>query len=354
MKKRLSRYIGLLLFGVALLFRFFFWIDPDLFDSFYLSIVFPFIRKIQFFVGGVLPFSGYYLLIILALLWPVVRFPRKQSLKNWSRFGLRLLNLLGGTAAFFLILWGFNYVGPELGERIGLETEKDKYDVVKLYFYTMNQAMEQRKLIPLPNDTASVEDLPIEIPQEILEEKVKKVLEPFGYPISSGIVLRKAKPPGALRRLGILGIYNPFTGEANMDASSGVLSGSFTAAHEMAHALGITREAEANFVAYLALIEAEDPILSYSAAYALWRYVAREVNRTIEAEDRELIAAAIPLELQIDRAAIWARAGQYRPYFPQVSEKMNDQYLKLQGVEEGTEDYNAFVSYYLKYFKPSI
>ncbi|MGB6037837.1 MAG: DUF3810 family protein, partial [Cryomorphaceae bacterium] len=245
-----------------------------------------------------------------------------------------------------------NYIGPSLAERMSLAETDDQYDVAKLYLYVMSEAAEKRKAIELPTDTASVEDLEDEIDVQQLNTAVKGVLSELGYPTGTDVALRQVKPLGALRRVGIRGIYNPFTGEANVESDAGLLTGTFTAAHEIAHAYGITSEGEANLVAYIALIHSGNPIWEYSAAYSLWRYTAGEVNRKLEEADRVILAEAIPIELQIDRLAIWQRRSNAPPYFPELSEAVNDRYLKIQGVEGGTDDYDAFVGLYLRYANP--
>jgi hypothetical protein len=102
----------------------------------------------------------------------------------------------------------------------------------------------------------------------------------------------------------------------------------------------------------LSLVNSGNSIWEYSAAYSLWRYVAGEVNRKLEEDDRAILAEAIPIALQIDRLAIWRRMNDSPPYFPELSEAVNDSYLKIQGVEGGTDDYDAFVGLYLRYANP--
>ena len=352
MKKTFKRFGGLIVLGIALLLRLVFATFPKAFEVIYFQGVFPFIRKIQYPIGSALPFSGYYLLILIAIAWLIWRLPKSMITTKWLNFAKRLLNFCGGLIALFLLLWGYNYIGPSLAERMSLAETDDQYDVAKLYLYVMNEAAEKRATIDLPTDSTSVEDLEYEINTRKLNEAVKGVLSELGYPTSSDVALREVMPLGALRRVGIRGIYNPFTGEANVESDAGAITGPFTAAHEMAHAYGITGEGEANLVAYIALIESGDPIWEYSAAYSLWRYTAGEVNRKLEEEDRIVLAEAIPIELQIDRLAIWRRRSNAPPYFPELSEAVNDRYLKIQGVESGTADYDAFVGLYLRYAKP--
>ncbi|MCH2214820.1 MAG: DUF3810 domain-containing protein [Flavobacteriales bacterium] len=353
MKQRVVRFGGVITLILALLIRTLFLFSAEAFDLFYFNSLFPLIRKLQYPFGSLLPISGYYIIIFVVLAWVIYRIPKSKKSGTWRRFFRRLINFLCGWAACFLFLWGFNYVGPSLADRMKLMEVKVEYDVAKLYISAMEEAASYRKQISLPNDSASVDNLELTIDYQIIDQAVKGVLNEYDYPTNDPVKVRKVQPFGALRRLGIRGIYNPFTGEANVESDAGLVTALFTAAHEMAHAYGVTSEGEANLTAYIALIGSEDPHWKYSAAYHLWRYTAREVNQKLPEEDLEILAAAIPKGLQIDRNAIWARGSKQPAYFPKLSEKMNDTYLKVQGVKAGTDDYSAFVKLYLEYYQPS-
>lgn len=341
------RYAGMIAFGLALLLRFLFLIFPGFFEAVYFKSIFPAVRQILYPIGSFLPIAGYYILIGIALFWLVWRFPRKR--KDLKTFGRRLLNFLGGSAALFLLLWGYLYVGQGLAERMELPKTDEEYNVAELYITAMNEAAELRKDISLDHDSASVENLMIPKRGTLTTAAVGEVLSTYGYPTQTPVKIRRVKPEGTLRRLGIGGIYNPFSGEANVESSAGGITGTFTTAHEVAHAMGVTGEGEANFAAYLALRYSENPVFRYAAEYSLWRYIAREVRVQLPEEEQIKLAALIPAELNIDRRAIWERAAPHRAYFPEISEAMNDSYLKIQGVEAGAEDYNAFVALYLRH-----
>ncbi|MEC5395032.1 DUF3810 domain-containing protein [Bergeyella sp. RCAD1439] len=80
---------------------------------------------------------------------------------------------------------------------------------------------------------------------------------------------------------GILGYYNPFTAEAQYNAS---LPSSFipmTMAHETAHQMGYAREQEANFIGFLIGRNSRNPELRYSAEF----FALKSLLRTIQAED---------------------------------------------------------------------
>src|SRR5207237_4159011 len=67
--------------------------------------------------------------------------------------------------------------------------------------------------------------------------------------------------------LGIAGIFIPFTGEANVNATLPDCEIPFTACHELAHQRGYAREDEANYIAYRACRAHPDRDFRYSGPF---------------------------------------------------------------------------------------
>ena len=67
----------------------------------------------------------------------------------------------------------------------------------------------------------------------------------------------------------ITGVYTFFTGESNLNVNMPDYTLPFTAAHEFAHQRGVAREDEANFIAYIACINSDDPYIKYSGALSM-------------------------------------------------------------------------------------
>ncbi len=263
-------------------------------------------------------------------------------------FFKRLANLVSGTLAIFLFLWGFNYVDKGFAERSALPESNELIDLSRHYISIMDTAMFYRSEIAGIDKLSSIVDLENLPTDSAINFWVKNVLENYNYPTNPEIPVRRIKPTGTLRRLSIAGIYNPFTGEANVDNALPSLPLIFTTAHEIAHGYGVTSEAEANFVAYLACMQSGNPVGKYSAAYAIWRQIAHEINKTYPPEDLKILASQIPQPLYDDRQAILQKYYRYKGYFPNVTDAINDTYLKIQGVQAGTEDYDGFLQLYFR------
>lgn len=341
-KRIASRYGGISALVLALAMRFFFALYPGAFEAVYFQHAFPFIRKIQSWIDFLWVIPGYYILAFSLVGWLIWRWPKKSGLK---KFAIRIANLISGMAASFLFLFGMMYLDRGYANRYDLENPPEQVNLVSHYTATMTRAMSARSSIPFANDTLDITMIN-EFPTEKIKKWVSDVL--IEYPAGDiDIDLVKFKPAGILRRLGISGIYNPFTGEANIDAALPSIQMVYVAAHEMAHAHGITSEAEANFVAYLACLESGDPIAVYAAEYMLWRQIAQEINKTYPRELLDDLVKTIPQKLIQDRQALIAVYYAHKAYFPAVTHTLNNTYLKVQGIEAGADDYDGFLKIYL-------
>lgn len=347
--KRIAREnIGILLLLIALAIRFIFSFSETIFETVYFKGLFPIIRNIQSATSFLWVIPGYYVIAILLLGWLIWRFPRK---KQFRVFFKRLLNLVGGIVAAFLLLWGYNYVDKGFAARTNLHESSKLVDISVHYLAIMDSAMAYRKAVPEIETVANIVEIKSIPSDSAINQWVRNVLYDTGYPIDPDIRVQNIKPSGTLRRMSIAGIYNPFTGEANLDNAMPSLPQIFTTAHEIAHGYGITSEAEANFVAFLACIKSEDPLGKYAAAYALWRQMAGEINTTYPKESIEILSAQIPPQLWDDRQAILESYFKYQGYFPKLSDALNDTYLKIQGIEKGTDDYDGFLQLYFRWLE---
>ncbi len=124
----------------------------------------------------------------------------------------------------------------------------------------------------------------------------------------------------------------------------------FTAAHEFAHQRGISREDEANFVAYLACIESDDPYVRYSGYLNLYEYVASALYSADHDAYFE-VSGKLPAEVRAEMSAYNRFFEKYRHNVAAtVSGAVNDTYLKSQGTP-GEKSYGMVVDLAVAYYK---
>ena len=119
--------------------------------------------------------------------------------------------------------------------------------------------------------------------------------------------------------------------------------------HELAHTKGIAREDECNFIAYLACISSDNAEYRYSGHLSAYTYLAN----ALYARSPELFAKAaqnISPAAERDLAEQREYSAKYTSgKAAQVSDKINDSFIKSQGVASGTASYSEVTKLILAY-----
>ena len=146
------------------------------------------------------------------------------------------------------------------------------------------------------------------------------------------------------------GIYSPFTLEANYNRQMTDYNIPHTICHELSHLRGYMREDEANFIGYLACIGSDHRAFQYSGYLTGWVYATNALARQDMESYRELYGRLVPRAAEDLRAnnAFW---NQYEGKVAEVSNQMNDTYLKINNQEEGVKTYGRMVDLMLAYHR---
>lgn len=143
------------------------------------------------------------------------------------------------------------------------------------------------------------------------------------------------------------GIYTFFTGEANFNNVFPDYTTPFTVAHELAHQRGISREDEANLVAFLVCERSDDPYIRYSGYLNMYQYVASALSRA----DKDLYREA---RAELD-GRVNGELSAYREFFKKyqdnvvanISNTVNEAGIKFQG----SRSYGMVVDLTVAYYK---
>ena len=330
--------LGLIALGIR-------WIaaqNPEATDEIYSRKFFPVIRNVIDKTLGYLPFPSVYLFIlsVLILLGMFLRrFLKKEGWKSKAIFSFRsLLNALGALVFFFLVLWGFNYQRTPIFKQLSLMPKSLNLEQVESEIrITQRLATQSRYLIT--GDTSAIEGI-ISYPdlERVVRENMGENLDMLGLNFTGKPRTKLFPPPGFMRKMGILGIYFPYTGESYIDPSLHPLEQPFTVAHEMAHSYGVTNEGEANFIAWVISTNSPDPLLRYSGHLRLLMYQVRDYYKMAPEDYREWVKT-LDQGIKNDIRAIQAINEKYKPISIELSQKTNDIFLKSQGVKAGINSY---------------
>ncbi len=343
-------YLGIL----TLLIRFLFSLQPNVAERLYSRGLFLGIRWVFDHSFAFLPFNSLLLLLPIMIFIIVRRWVRgrrrtdKGNFKQrFLRTGRHLLSLVGALVCLFFFLWGFNYQRVPVREQLSLSLTAPDSLLLERELRQASMLAEGARL-QIPGITADT--LTAALAPEHLEAKVASdisaTLGRLGFPASGRVRARLIRPGGWMLSLNVAGIYNPFTGEGNVSTALTDPQIPFTMAHEMAHGYGFGDEGTCNFWALLACAQSSDPYIRYSGRLTWWLYLARELNFQAPATYRN-VYAEVPAGLKADLAARRNNSRKYAGRASRLGSIVNDQYLKLQGVEKGIESYNQVVLMYL-------
>jgi hypothetical protein len=296
--------------------------------------------------SGLLPFSLAEPLLVLAVALVVLRlvvafrlYRGAGSLGPLSAAVLQVVTWALAVFVVFFLLFGVDYYRPPLSARLSWSGT----DATKL-------REAARAAVELGNreyrEAFGHEDIGSPTPLPLrLDERLEGGYRVLGSQLGMGELFRagraEAKPilaSAVLCRLGLSGFFFPWTGEANFNRLVPACELSHTIAHEKAHQRAVAREDEANFVGALACLFSGDPAVRYGGALFAENDLLRELSRRRDPELGRLLSLRAPgvvRDVEAE-AAFWRR---YQGLASQVSEAVNDTYLKAQGVREGTGSY---------------
>lgn len=350
-KAQLRRLPLLLLFPLAivlpaLLSRF-----PDTVEKLYSQGVYPVLSSILSAVFGLAPFSvAEWILYTLAVGVPAViliTFVRTILKRTqWVRFTQLILTVIiafGIAFNAFYLMWGFNYSRPTLGKLLSLDVRERPVEELETLCYSLaeqaailreNVREDERGIFSLTDTQACFEKIPAAY------ETLGNALPLFR--------MRAARPKPVLAAeglswAGISGIYTPFTAEPNVNIHQSALLIPSSAAHESAHSLGIAREDEANFVAYLSCMASDDPTLQYSGVMLALIHCGNQLNKVRPEAYTKMYLSTYSQGMLRDLKDYNAYWDAYEGPVEETMNRMNDGYLKYNRQESGVKSYGQMV-----------
>jgi hypothetical protein len=322
---------------------------PQVVEQVYSRGLFVGIRYVLDYTVGWCPFPFEFVVILLILIhwlrkWLKGRRQAKRTFKGWLKTAsMNILGFLGAAVFFFYFLWGFNYNRIPVEKQLGLAL--DSLDVQALCEeaeWAARRAEQDRAAIPgITADSISTQLIPRNLEAEV-RRCVGMCMTRMGYTMHGRVRGRVIVPGGWMLRIGISGIYNPFTGEGNVTGAQTPQKIPFTMAHEMAHACGFGDEGTCNFLGMVACGFSDDPFVRYSGQMGYWGHV---VNALAEVDPQLYKMLVFTLDPGV-KADLRANYNNYQKYHGTISEigsQVNNAYLKVQGVKEGIKSYDRVV-----------
>ena len=322
---------------------------PNVVEQFYSNGLYVWISKISRTALGTIPFSvgdilyGIGIVSLLLSLWKI----RKT---NWKDQLLKITSTISVGYFLFHFLWALNYYRVPLFEKMNIQREYTKDDLLvfteKLILKTNAVQFEITKNKNLKVTNRYSQDSIFKMTQ-LGYDNLSKQYPFFKYQNRS---VKKSLFSLPLTYMGFGGYLNPFTNESQVNYKLPMYGFPNVVCHEMAHQLGFASESECNFIGFLACIKNEDLYFQYSAYSNALRYCMANIGTKDETKFKILKAKINPgiIANYKESDVFWE---QYDTFIDKGFHSFYDQFLKFNQQEDGMESYSKYVDLLINYYK---
>lgn len=312
----------------------------------YAQSVYPVISHFLSSFSKLMPFAIgdlFIFLSVLGLLFNPIK-ARYIQKKKWKQILLNEMEYLLWIYAWFYLAWGLNYSQKNFYQRTEIPytayTPEIFQEFVDDYITQLN-----RSYTPVNS-----------IDQDLIREETVRIYHQLSD--SLGVHRPPHKHPRVktmlftpfISMVGVTGSMGPFFCEFTLNGDLLPVNYPATYAHELAHLLGITSEAEANFYAYQVCTRSEAMGIRFSGYFSILGHVLGNAQRLLPEEEYTRLFKRIRpeiIELAKNNQAYWA--AKYSPVVGAVQDWIYDLYLKGNKIESGRQNYSEVVGLLISY-----
>ncbi len=320
--------------------------NPHTTEAVYSQTIYPVFATILSFISNVFPFSlddiFYLFLIAGAFVLIALLILRKITFKKTGKI---LLNVFAATYILFYLFWGLNYFREDLNKRLNLTEQKpDTGEFIRQLEMLIKDT--NRSYYKYDDFDKNTIDSLVELSYKKLAPALK-INYPAGKRNDKKITFSRF-----FASAGISGYYGPFFNEVHVNKKLLPIEYPFVLAHEKAHQLGVTSEAEANFYGWLVCSQSNSKQLQYSANLYVLKFFLYQGYQLKEYPD---LVKNLDKNVKADFKRIQKHWDELRnEKVNKVASKVNDTYLKTNKVEKGIEDYFGVVKFVIDFQTDSV
>lgn len=319
------------------------------------------LRAFLAFVTNLVPFSlaEFFILLLPVILILVTVYAVRHRTSSWRSvcsYTISLISVASIIFSSFVLVYGVGYHTPRLEQRLTLENnEVSAKDLAKTAEKIAKEINDHLWLITYDNNGASIMPYTLSEMNDKLMDAYEEMSEKYDFISSHKSKVKPVLMSVPMSYAHFTGFYTFFTGEANINVHFPDYTIPFTAAHELAHGRGIARENEANFIAFLVCMEANDNYIRYCGLLNMYEYVMSALYSADTEEGKPLYNQVLS---QTDKRVLGELAA-YAEFFEkyrtstvsEISGAINDSFLKANGTEEGEKSYGLVVNLTVSYYK---
>lgn len=315
---------------------------PRFVENYYSNGLYPHLTKTISGVSGNLPFSlteaalwGALIFVIAALR----RFRRRRVAITTVLLNLLIIGCF--IYIWFYVSWGINYFREPLKSKLKMNQIQMPIDAFDSTFVRIIEKSNELNLA-----------YPIRTTDEVnaaIEASYEKLLGELGLRLVPGYKgVKTFVGNWLLNKTTTTGFFSPFFHEVHYNKDLLIFEQPFVIAHEKAHQMGYTSEAEANFLAFLVCTNSDDPLVQYSGYFSLLNYFLGNVLEDQARQD--LFYTKLDEGVKLDRQAVRERWKSHVGWISTAADKGYDLYLKANRVPDGIRSYSRVVDMVIRYF----
>ncbi len=296
-----------------------------------------FSRLIPFAVGDLFIFLS----VVGVLAYPVYARIKKQP---WKKILLRDVEYLLWIYIWFYLAWGLNYSQKNFYQRTQIpytayEPESFK-TFVEEYIEKLNDSY-----VPITRITPDVMSRETARIYNQISDTLGVHRPPHASPRAKTMLFTPF-----ISMVGVTGSMGPFFCEFTLNGDLLPANYPATYAHELAHLLGITSEAEANFYAYEVCTRSKEKEIRFSGYFSILGHVLSNARRLLTQEEYTKLFQTIRpeiIQLARDEQAYWS--AKYSPLIGKIQDWIYDLYLKGNKIASGRKNYSEVVGLLMSY-----
>lgn len=311
----------------------------------YARSVYPVIALCLSSFSGLIPYAIGDLFIFLSItgiiVYPIYGRMKKQP---WKKILRRDGEYLVWVYVWFYLAWGLNYSQPNFYQRTGIAYTAytpEHFDAfVDEYVRDLNAAY-----VPV---TVINEEL-------VCRQSVKgyhQISDTLGVhqPFSDSPRVKTMLFTPLISMVGVSGSMGPFFCEFTLNGDLLPSQYPATYAHELAHLLGITSEAEANFYAYQVCIRSKSRDIRFCGYFSVLSHVLNNARRLMTEDDyRALFNRIRPEIIELARTNQEYWMAMYSPLIGDIQDRIYDLYLKGNNIKSGRKNYSEVIALLISY-----
>lgn len=258
--------------------------------------------------------------------------------RPWLRTIGRMAEFLLWVYVWFYMAWGMNYFRMNFYARAEVPYAAYSEDNFRSFLADYTEALNAF-FVPVGKIDKAV------VAKEV-EKSYQEIAGRFG--LVRPAAYQHPKPmlvPALMSGVGVLGYMGPFFTEYNLNPELLPVQYPFTYAHEMAHVLGISNEAEANLYGFLACSRSEVPEIRFSAYFGLLPYVLGNAYQLLPEEEfnrwKETISPDVK-DAYNRKVAYWQTL--YSPTIGDIQDTVYNWFLKGNNIPSGRQNYSEVVA----------